>query len=861
MILFFSQNALLIIFLMFETLKNKYWGTVIKWFHQARRLVLWIPIFSLLSGSVISASVYAYLKQRENEVQKVNSYQRAKETINQIDLSLSNSLLRIQTYEDFLIPRGSHYQNEYKSISQSLEHTLFHRLSIYQEMTSASDKAKKSPLKLVTRITRSSSHLPALTEEFVQSPMFSNAVKNLKSSLSMHKTLLYEYENIPRISVIMRSKEHKDIFFLFTAPLIAIFEKTDLSAGESVVVQDLNRNLAWEIKVSNSEKNILKLTAMPYDVTDTSLFHFVFDDGLPQSGIQLSFQFNYVKQAPSFISSANIGGLLSAFITLIISYLFYVLITLNQTAQRMIINKTLDLEKTAHDLQEALNGKTRFLGKISHEIRTPLNLILGMIDLCEENDTDKKLSHYLRSMKSSGEHLLSMIDDLLDLAKAESNDLNFHGRKTYLIQLLSDVTKLCATECETKGLKFYTYFSADLPNIVICDPNRLRQVLLNLLRNATKYTHTGHVSLNVTPLRSTHQGRVQLRFEIQDTGVGIPRDKLNKVFDAFFQVESSSSFSEGGVGLGLSIVKDIIKKMNGHIEVQSSLQTGSVFRVDLDLEVFDRTSWIETFKAETSDLKNILILSQDPLFLKSIEPLKQHPLLKVHIPTTKNFMHLMKQFKSTPNSFVVVDVESANLDIDELAKQVKNRIVILVGKYTALNSSVSHSVIAAMNNTPFLANELLVHFGLSSRSRARKLVKTAAALVPPKPGMQPQEKLKLIVADDDLGNVELYKAYFSKTTWDISYATNGLEAWELYQQGIPDLMVLDVRMPFMDGFAVIEKIRQHERNEGLSTIPIIVVTADLLDYTTEKAKQFERVTLLSKPLKKVLLFDQIQTMI
>lgn len=847
-------------FFMLQEFKNKYWGTLVKWFHNARRLVLWIPIFSLLIGSIVSASVYVYLKQREIDAQKSNSYQRARETINQIDLQLSNSLLRVQTYEDSWGPRPVNYQTEHNYITQSLQYTLFHRLSICRDMKSNQDSPPS--LKMLARINRENSNLPPLNNSFIQSKAVIDAVQHLKENLSLHKTLLYEFDHLPRLSVVMRSKNHRDVFFIFTAPLIALFEKIDLSVGESIFVQDANRKLGWEIKAIDSEKNIRKLEAVPFKSDEKAFFHFMFDNGLPQSGVALNFQFNYAKAEPALISSANIGGLLSAFITLIISYLFYVLITLNRTAQRMIINKTLDLEKTAHDLQEALNGKTRFLGKISHEIRTPLNLILGMIDLCEENDTEKKLSHYLRSMKSSGEHLLSMIDDLLDLAKAESNDLNFHGRKTYLVQLLSDVTKLCSADCEAKGLKFYTYFSPDLPNIVICDPNRLRQVLLNLLRNASKYTNQGHIRLNVSPIDQHRPANMKIRFEIQDTGVGIPRDKLNKVFDAFFQVESSSSFSEGGVGLGLSIVKDIVKKMNGQIEVQSSLNSGSVFRVDLDLEVFDRTSWVESYKSDTNDTKNILVFSQNPLLLKSFEPLKRHPLLKITTPTSDNFISSLRDLQETLHNFVVVDTETSGINLDELIKQLKGRVLILIGKTASINSSVSGALIAVMNNTPFLGNEILAHFGLSTKTRLRKWAKpfTPAEEVQ-KLSSKPQEKLKLIVADDDLGNVELYKAYFSKTLWEISYATNGLEAWEFYQKEVPDLMILDVRMPFMDGFAVIERVREQEKSLGIARIPIIVVTADLLDYTTEKAKQFEKVTLLSKPLKKTRLFEQIQTVL
>lgn len=811
---------------------------------------------SLLIGIALSATIYVYLRQREIETQKTASYQKAQEVINQIDLELSNSLLRIQTYEDSLGQIPIEKLNRPNYIAQALSYTIFERLSVLRDTNPKNNPKRKISYVVVNRFARPETRLSTTTSNYIQSSEIIQGAQFLKQSASYLKTVLHERDELPRISVIMRSKSYRDVFFVFTAPLISLFEKIELPSSDNIIIRDMDLNAAWKITSKRNEKKIEPLIPGP-DLAFEPSFQFTFDRGLSKSGVPLSFQFNYAQKDKTILSVSNMAGLSGAIITLIVSYLFYLLITLNRTANRMIINKTLDLEKTTHDLQEALNGKNKFLGKISHEIRTPLNLILGMIDICTENNNDPRIRPYLRSIKSSGEHLLSMIDDLLDLAKAESNDLNFQGRKTFLVQFLSEVAKLCAQDYESKGLKFYTSFASDLPLVVTCDPNRLRQVLLNLLRNAYKYTHHGYICFNAHLLPSSNPTTAKIRFEVQDTGIGIPSDKLNKVFEAFFQMENTAAFSEGGVGLGLSIVKDIVQKMNGRIHVESSPQAGSIFQVDLDLEIFDGTPWIESYRGSETAAKQLVILTRDPLLQNSLEPLSKHPMLKVHFPEPDQAESFIATMDQLDHTYVIWDRETCDFPMDTVSKKWSSKFLILIdsGKIP-LTAVMPQHTIAKLNKTPVLASELLTHLGLSQRQSLRKETKALETVeANPIQVLPPKDHLKILVADDDLGNIELYKAYFSKTNWNVIYTLNGQEAWEAYQKQAMDLLILDVRMPIMDGFAVIERIRKNET--GSPGVPIIVVTADLLDYTTEKAKQFPNVSLLTKPLKKALLFEQI----
>ena len=843
---------------MAKSLSSRYLVPVARWSAKARRLVFWIPTFSLLTGFAVSASVYAYLKQREVETQQSVSYQRARETIVQLDLELSNSLLRIQTYEDLL---GSNLAKDLEArsyISQALEQTIFHRISIYRILPQ--NLSGRPSLRHISSVDRRGSLIATAVQ--IPAPVLP-ATEEITKNPSYHQTLLYDHHANPMLSLAVRSRNRQHYLYIFTLPLVSLFDEIHIGSTENILVFEPRRGKALTIGKLN-EKIIVRTHDMHTEFKHTPQNpQFEFGRGLPHSGVELSFQFFFAKEATNPISAANIGGLLCGLMTLVVSYLFYILTTINRKAHRMIINKTLDLEKTAHDLQEALKGQTHFLGKVSHEIRTPLNLILGMVDLCQESDVEKKLSNYLRSMKSSGEHLLSMIDDLLDLAKAESNDLSFHGKKTYVVQFLSDVAKLCSPDCDAKGLKFYTSFAADLPAVIMCDPNRLRQILLNLIRNACKYTNHGHVRLDVW-VKSKKDNHIKIRFEVQDTGLGIPSDKLTKVFDAFFQLESSSAFSDGGVGLGLAIVKDIVKKMDGHVEVQSAPPAGSTFKVDLDFEVLDSTPWIETYRAEDTRQRDLTVVTTDPYLMRSMAPLASHPQVRLSVRSPDALFEVPERSPSERDQrdcTLVLDSESTQVNTQTLVELWKPKYLIFIGKNPGSISLPLAAQSAALGNRPFLTTDLLGGIGFSTRSVRKKQSAVRSDQPEPVKPIFTKNDLNLIVADDDPGNIELYKAYFAKTNWNVRYAMDGLEAWKLYTTEKADLMILDVRMPAMDGFAVIQKVREQESTNHTRETPIIVVTADLLDSTTEKSKQFSNMTLLTKPLKKSTLFDRIQTFV
>jgi signal transduction histidine kinase/CheY-like chemotaxis protein len=825
-----------------------------------RRLVLWIPMLALITGTAISVYIYDNLRAREREILKTDSIQRYKEMINQLDLLFSNSILRIQSYEEYLGSRLHSYKSDAVFMRQALSYTMFQRFSIF-EYTHKNEKGTNYPeMRMLAHLDTKDSLLESLPASYklMTSEIVKEGLKRMMEGSTPQKIVLHNYNETPRVSFIMRSRGSKDVFYVFTAPLVAVFAKTDLRLGESLDVTDSETGSSWKVEAKDNNQKTVRpntKTAVPSDLEGYR--HYLYVEGLPQSGMKLNFAFNF-KEPKKELSPAVIAGLMSFLMTLVISYLFLVLVRQNSLVTKLVIEKTTDLEKAHHELQEVLLGKTRFLGNISHEIRTPLNLILGMIDLCEEEDKDKKITAYLKSMRASGNHLLSMIEDLLDLAKADSNDLQIHYKKINLIQLLDEISRIAGQDIMKKNLRFYTHFAADLPVSIQCDPSRLRQILMNLLRNASKYTSQGHVVFRVS--RTVGAGsRSTLRFEVEDTGIGIPEDKLGRIFDAFFQIEGSYALAEGGVGLGLAIVKELVRRLGGTLTVQSKAKRGSTFCVDLEVESPEAAPWLETYKPADGKSVELLVVSRDPQWRDSLTRLSQHSQIHLNHVLPEEAKNYLASHSQKEPRWILVDAMLAGFSMALVRHDDKVGRVMVAGQKKNLMDAAADPQVAIVDNSPLLVSEVLSAMGFINRPRKRLEKKESvatAAMVPPV-GLS-EKQISLIVADDDIGNKELYMAYFEKTPWNVEFAMNGKEAWDLYLEKPSDVLVLDLRMPIMDGFEVVEKVRAYEQQNNLPSKPILLVTADALDATAEKALSLPKVSFLTKPIKKSVLFNSIQ---
>jgi len=825
-----------------------------------RRFVLWIPIFALIVGTTISVYVYESLRLREQQILKTDSIQRYKEMIRQLDLVFSNSILRVQSYEEYLGSRPRALKSDAVFMRQALEYTVFQRFVILENTHKKENGTPYEEIRVLLRLDSKNSTLEPTPSNIktVRSDVVKEALRRMIEGRLQQEAVLHNYNEVPRVTFIMRSRENNDTFFAFTAPLSGIVAKMDLRPGESLEISDAKSGLSW--RVEGQEDGLKAIYPNPPDakvIYPEGYHHYLDIEGLPQSGLKLDFDFHF-KAPKRELSPSMIAGFMSLLITLIIAYLFFVLVRQNSLVTRLVIEKTTDLEKAHHEMQEVLLGKTRFLGNISHEIRTPLNLILGMIDLCEEEDKDHRMAEYLKSMRASGNHLLSMIEDLLDLAKSDSNDMQVNLKKVNLLQFLDETARIAGQDSLKKNLRFYAKFAADLPERIECDPSRLRQILMNLLRNASKYTNHGHVVLRVSRVADAGS-KTTIRFDIEDTGVGIPDDKIGKVFDAFFQVEGSYALAEGGVGLGLAIVKELVRKMGGRISVESKAKKGSNFGVEFDFENLDSQTWLEAFRPADEKTCELIVITNDPFWRRSVGVLGQHSKVNLNFVKPEDAKNYLENHHADGPRWILVDSALEGFSISQIKHDANLRKVIVAGSKRKLADFVGDSQAVAIDNSPLLATDILSHMGFNNRSkkRAEKNEVLVAPVLPAAPQVS-ASPISLIVADDDVGNKELYMAYFSKTQWQVEFAMNGKEAWDLYLSKPSDVLVLDLRMPIMDGFEVVEKVREYEVAHKLASKPILLVTADALESTAEKALSLPKVSFLTKPIKKSVLFDSIQ---
>ena len=523
------------------------------------------------------------------------------------------------------------------------------------------------------------------------------------------------------------------------------------------------------------------------------------------------------------------------------------------------------LREALSEAEQANKAKTAFLSSMSHEIRTPMNAIIGLDNIAlNDPETPEKTKEYLRKIGASADHLLYLINDILDMSRIESGRMTLKNEEFSFSELLQAVNTMFSGQAADKGLAYHCRINSEVDDYYIGDNMKLRQVLINILGNAVKFTPTGgSVSLQVER-KAQYNGKSTLCFIITDTGIGISEEYLPRIFDAFSQEDSSTTNRYGSSGLGLAITKRIVEMMNGDIRVESEKGKGSVFVVTVTLTDSGRKGTDDTDDVRPADM-SVLIVDDDPIACEHARLVLEKAGIASEVaasgPEAIEKVQL-RHARMEPYNLILVDWKMPEMDGVETTRRIRsvigNESAIIILTAYRWDDILDEAVQAGVDS--FIPKPL---FAAAVMEEFKSALRRKGDLAAQRTHKAELAGRRILLAEDMQINAEIISMILQSRDMEIDLAENGRIAVEKYgghEPGYYDAVLMDMRMPEMDGLEATRRIRAMDR-EDARLVPIIALTANAFDEDVQRSLQAGLNAHLSKPVQPEVLFETLESLI